>query len=197
MRRGQVPETRNCTSRQGHSGPRGKARFGFGLEFSQAHVTRTRRDTLTTPRTRPAAHGYAASPSILTTAPSSSDVPSSGSSRSSGAARQSGYASRRRLAQLRAHHQAPEPSRVEAVTALPWQPWKVVPSGRVRKAQVQQVVRVVHVGVALVRRGLRVFPQRAVADDYWLLATATGYWLLVISSSVARLPMVSLLVGSK
>ena len=37
----------------------------------------------------------------------------------------------------------------------------------------------------------------AVADDYWLLATATGYWLLVISSSVARLPTVSLLVGSK
>ena len=32
MSRGQVPETRNCTSRQGHSGPRGKARFGFGLE---------------------------------------------------------------------------------------------------------------------------------------------------------------------
>jgi hypothetical protein len=42
MRRGHVPETRNCTSRLGIAG-RGEARFGFGLESDKAHVTRTRR----------------------------------------------------------------------------------------------------------------------------------------------------------
>ena len=98
---------------------------------------------------RPAAHGYAASPSILTTAPSSSDVPSS--SRSSGAARQSGYASRRRLAfcaptTRRPSRAGSRPSlpchgkRVEGAHGAQW-------AGKEGSLQVQQVVRV-HVGVA-------------------------------------------------
>ena len=185
MRHGQVPETRNCTSRQGHSGPRGKARFGFGLEFSQAHVTRTRRDTLTTPRTRPAAHGYAASPSILTTAPSSSDVPSS--SRSSGAARQSGYASRRRLAfcaptctTRRPSRAGSRPSRpchgkrVEGAHGAQWAGKEGLSStscpSRTRRCRRDTVA----CSMGTLTPSLSE-PWRT-TTGYWLLLLATGYW---------------------